>query len=221
MANNIYAKLAAIQSELFVPKGKKNEFGGFNYRSCEDILKEVKPLVAKNKCALFITNRIVQDGDRTYVEAVVRLADTESDGVVEVTAQAREPAVKKGMDEMQVTGATSSYARKYALAGLFCIDNEKDADTMDNREEGRQPPSPPPVRRQVAKPSPSQRRSLGADAWAACQEKYSGMSADEVKAIFEMSIRSALDINEDVKVSSKDITDDQWRKVIDFLAKAA
>lgn len=129
---SIYEKLANIQNALFVPKGQKNNFGGYNYRTCEDIMKQVKPLCAENKCVLFITNDLVDVDGRVYVKATARLVDTEDGTSVESTAHAREEETKKGMDGSQITGASSSYARKYALAGLFCIDNEKDSDATNN-----------------------------------------------------------------------------------------
>jgi len=127
----IYEKLAKIQSELFVPKDNRNDFGKYNYRSCEDILKTVKPLCEKNKCVLYITNGIVEIGGRVYVEAICHLYDLEDASEIVSTAHAREEADKKGMDGSQITGSCSSYARKYALAGLFCIDNEKDSDATN------------------------------------------------------------------------------------------
>lgn len=210
MADNIYAKLQAIQSELFVPKGKKNEFGGFNYRSCEDILKVLKPLLTKHKCALFLNNRVISAGDRTYVDVTATLADCEGSGTIEVTAQAREPMSKKGMDEMQVTGAASSYARKYALAGLLCIDNEKDADTMDNRDEGS--PS--------AKVPAAKQANPGREAWSLFKVKYSEMDDAELKLAFANAIKEALGMKADANVSTKDITSSQWVKVIDHIRAA-
>lgn len=215
MAKNIYGKLADIQSELFVPKGKKNEFGGFVYRSCEDILKQVKPLVAKNGCALFINNKTVAIGDRTYVEAEVTLYDTEANGHITVTAQAREPLSKKGMDEMQVTGATSSYARKYALAGMFCIDNEKDADDMDNRGEGQRPSKP------AAKPvaaKPTAKLTTAQQAWYSFKEKTANMSDEARVEAWGILIRETLAIPAEQKLSTKTLTEDQWKKIIAAIA---
>lgn len=131
MAKEILRKLQSIQAELFVPKGQKNSFGGYNYRSCEDILKTVKPLVEKQNCVLHITNKLEHIGEFNYVEATVYLTDIETGDFVLSTAHAREEATKKGMDGSQISGSSSSYARKYALAGLFCIDNEKDSDATN------------------------------------------------------------------------------------------
>ena len=122
-----YEKLVAIQSDLKAPKGQKNTFGGYKYRSCEDILEAVKPLLAREGLVLNITDEIVLVGDRYYVKATATITNgTETQTAI---AWAREADSKKGMDPSQVTGATSSYARKYALNGLFCIDDTKDPDT--------------------------------------------------------------------------------------------
>lgn len=132
---NIYEKLLEIQAELKAPKNQRNTFGGYNYRSCEDILEAVKPITKKNKTVLIVTDEIVLMGDRHYIAATAVLSDTESEGAVKAVAYAREPEVKKGMDSSQITGAASSYARKYALNGLFAIDDNKDSDTDENTAE--------------------------------------------------------------------------------------
>lgn len=139
----IYQKLAEIQKELFVPKGQTNSFGKYNYRSCEDILKAVKPICDKSGCVLMITNDLISIGDRIYVKATAMLTDIESGEHIESTAHAREEAEKKGMDGSQITGAASSYARKYALAGLFCIDNEADSDATNThgKDEAKEAPN--------------------------------------------------------------------------------
>ena len=120
--------LLEIQKKLIVPKNQFNNFGKYNYRSCEDILEAVKPLLGD--LILTITDEIVLIGDRYYVKATVKL--TEGARSIEVSAYARETQIKKGMDEAQITGSASSYARKYALNGLFLIDDTKDFDTQDN-----------------------------------------------------------------------------------------
>ena len=130
--------LATIQAELNAPKNQRNSFGGYNYRSCEDILEAVKPLLAKTKTTLTITDEIVCVGARYYIKATATL--TSNDGeIVSASAYAREAESKKGMDEAQVTGATSSYARKYALNGLFAIDDNKDADTINTHGKAEEP----------------------------------------------------------------------------------
>lgn len=123
-------RVGDIQHKLKAPKGQYNSFGKYNYRSCEDILESVKPLLKEHNLALLIDDEIVQIGERYYVKATAKITDGRE--CVSATAYAREPDTKKGMDESQITGATSSYARKYALNALLCIDDTKDADTMDN-----------------------------------------------------------------------------------------
>lgn len=120
-------KLMRIQSKLKAPKGQRNSFGNYNYRSCEDILEAVKPLLAEEDCTLTLSDEVKLIGDRYYIEATATLRSG-NEGI-QVSAYAREEQAKKGMDSAQVTGATSSYARKYALNGLFCIDDTKDPDT--------------------------------------------------------------------------------------------
>lgn len=134
---NIYEKLAKIQSRLKVPKNQYNNFGKYSYRSLEDIQEAVKPLLSDTKTVLIITDSVEQIGSRFYLTATASLHDCEGDntGCIQVQARAREAETKKGMDESQITGAASSYARKYALNGLFALDDNKDADHGDNRPE--------------------------------------------------------------------------------------
>ena len=129
---SIIKKLQAIQSELEVPKSQYNSFGEYYYRSCEDILKAVKPLCEKQGCTLTISDEMVFIGDRYYVKATATLTD--GDSSVSTSACARETLEKKKMDAAQITGSTSSYARKYALNGLFCLDDVKDADHNGKEE---------------------------------------------------------------------------------------
>jgi len=169
---SIVMKLMNIQSELKAPKNQKNSFGNYNYRSCEDILEAVKPLLLKYKCILTLSDEIifhqsnsepklievpskkgtdyqVIGGDRVYIKATAILSDINevADGnnrnVILVTAEARESQNKKGMDDSQITGAASSYARKYALNGLFAIDDTKDADSQNNTATGQKPATKP------------------------------------------------------------------------------
>lgn len=126
--------LRNIQAELKAPKGQYNKFGKYNYRSCEDILEAVKPLLAKNNAQLTLTDDIVIVGDRVYVKAVATLLDN-GGNTESVSAFAREPVAQAGMSDSQLTGTASSYARKYALNGLFLIDDTKDADTDQYHEQ--------------------------------------------------------------------------------------
>lgn len=130
-ADNIRQKLQWIQSSLKAPKGQTNKFGGYNYRSAEDILNAVKPLLNVWDCSLVINDEIVEFEGRVYVKANASLVDSNSEEVITAQAFAREAFTKKGMDEAQITGSTSSYARKYALNGLFAIDDTKDADATN------------------------------------------------------------------------------------------
>lgn len=131
----IYERLINVQSELKAPKGNYNSFGKYKYRSCEDILEAVKPLLKKYGLVLTLTDDVMECGGRIYIRATATLTDIETSEQIHNTALAREAADKKGMDESQVTGTASSYARKYALNGLFCIDDTKDADTDEYKRQ--------------------------------------------------------------------------------------
>ncbi len=164
---NIYSKLSNIQQELKAPKGQRNDFGKYNYRSCEDILEAVKPICAKNKTTLVLSDELIVLGDSTpieyketyydkdlkrenvrtivtgnqryYIKATATIYDIESGEEISNTAYAREEENKKGMDGSQITGTASSYARKYALNGLFNIDDTKDVDTNEYHKQTNKP----------------------------------------------------------------------------------
>lgn len=127
----VFEKLAAIQAKLKAPKSQFNKFGGYNYRKAEDILEAVKPLLAEYGCLLNCTDELLLIGDRYYIKATAIITCIEDGSQVQTTAYAREEEEKKGMDGSQVTGASSSYARKYALNGLLCIDDTADSDTTN------------------------------------------------------------------------------------------
>lgn len=129
----MHEKITKIQAELKAPKGQFNKFGGYHYRSCEDILQAAKPLCNGEGLTLHLQDEIVEVGSRIYVKATAWVSDGE--GKVECVAFAREGETKKGMDEAQITGAASSYARKYALNGLFAIDDAKDSDTSEHAKQ--------------------------------------------------------------------------------------
>ena len=133
---SVWTKLAAIQTALKAPKGQENKFGGYRYRSCEDILEAVKPLLAAQGAVVQLSDTLELVGQRYYIKATASLIDTDTGEAASVTAWAREAESRKGMDDSQVTGSASSYARKYALNGLLAIDDTRDADTMDNRDTG-------------------------------------------------------------------------------------
>lgn len=167
-------ELVYIQSHLKAPKKQFNKFGGYAFRNCEDILEAVKPLLKETNCVLTISDEIVQVADRIYVKATATLI-TPSGVEYKNTAFAREPASKKGMDDSQVTGTASSYSRKYALNGLFCIDDTKDADTLNVS-----PEYTAPVQAQSFPPQQSSVVGMKQvlDEIAACQ------STDALKAIW-------------------------------------
>lgn len=133
----ILEKLNVIQSKLKAPKGQYNKFGNYAYRSCEDILEALKPLLAQTKTVLTLRDDIEFIGDRYYLRAICTLHDAESGEKIENAAYARETDTKKGMDAAQITGSVSSYARKYALNGLFAIDDTKDSDTNENYKQAQ------------------------------------------------------------------------------------
>ncbi len=145
----LHEKLLAIQTKLKAPKGQYNKFGNFNYRSAEDILEAVKPLNAEQGVLLTITDEIKEVGGRIYVAATATVSDGTDE--LKVSAFAREPENKKGMDESQITGATSSYARKYALNGLYAIDDNKDADTDEHKQQQENAPKKQQAQKQQQK----------------------------------------------------------------------
>ena len=189
---NIYEKLLNLQQELKAPKTQYNDFGKYNYRNAEDILEVAKPLCAKYKVLLFLSDTINNIGNRNYVETTATLIDIEkSEDKIIVTASAREEETKKGMDGSQITGASSSYARKYALNGLFDIDDTKDSDTTNTGES-----SPP----QTAKKTVSQP--------AKEPVKRLPMTLPDAEAM------TAKMGNKDVKF--KDLTDEQLAKLTEY-----
>lgn len=169
--------LKLIQSELKAPKGQYNSFGKYKYRSCEDILEAVKPLLAKHNAALTLSDELVMIGDRYYIKATATLSVAVGSDV-STTAYAREDESKKGMDGSQVTGTASSYARKYALNGLFCIDDTKDSDTEENHNEQQA------RARQAQDKSTTQRTEINnptaADIEALAAEAAQNLNADKV-----------------------------------------
>ena len=145
-------ELIDIQNELKVPKGQYNNFGKYKYRSCEDILESVKPLCFKHGCMLTLTDNLVHVGDRYYIRATASIMNKEG-VVIEADGWAREAEKRSGMDESQLTGTASSYARKYALNALFCIDDTKDADALNDHAGYTQPSSASAEPAKAATPS--------------------------------------------------------------------
>lgn len=144
---NIYEKLANVQASLKAPKGQYNSFGKYKYRSCEDIVESVKPLLKTWGLLLTLSDELVNFSDRFYVKATATIIDIAEGKSISVSAFAREEETKKGMDNSQVTGASSSYARKYALNGLFAIDDTKDSDATNTH--GKEQPEQPKQTKQA------------------------------------------------------------------------
>lgn len=151
---SLTTKLMMIQSELKAPKNQRNNFGKYNYRNCEDILNALKPHLMKYKCVVLLTDELGLIGDRFYIKATAKLVDAESNNTISVNAYAREEETKKGMDSSQITGSASSYARKYALNGLFAIDDTKDSDYTN--QFGKEPQTPQPQYQAPPKQEPPQ-----------------------------------------------------------------
>lgn len=168
-------RVIAVQSQLKAPKNQRNDFGGYNYRNCEDILEAVKPLLKAEGLYLTITDDIVVLGDRFYVKATATLSDGERS--LSNQAFAREEATKKGMDGSQVTGAASSYARKYALNGLLAIDDTKDADTLNNGKDSKASGKAKATAPTPAIPAPDKAAVIAA--------VYAAQTEEEVVAIYK------------------------------------
>lgn len=198
MGKNILKKLVTIQSKLKAPKGQYNSFGKYNYRSCEDILENARPLANENNCVIVINDDIKEVSGRYYVEATATLFDADSGEEISAKAMAREPENKKGNDESQITGASSSYARKYALSALFALDDTKDADTMDNRE---------PSKKQVSKPATDEKHKLLTNVF----NKMKSLKATNADIIHIMEDKFN-------KTSSKDLTLDEVKDLEKNLA---
>lgn len=202
MKTELHKKLWAIQQTLNAPKGQYNKFGGYSYRSAEDILEAVKPLL--QNVTLMVSDEIVLIGDRYYVKATATLSDGEDS--ISATAFAREEKEQKGMTAGQLTGATSSYARKYALNGLFCIDDAKDLDTdayakqtgQQPRQQKNQPKQQP--QQQKAPPNPDEVLARFCDAAA---------KAPDAKALRDIFAKcwKLLPENSEQRVKAKDVYD--------------
>ena len=167
---SIYGKLSRIQTELKAPKGQTNAFGKYKYRSCEDIMEALKPHLAENYLAIILSDELVNIGDRYYIKASATLTNGKEE--ITNTAYAREEESKKGMDGSQVTGASSSYARKYALNGLLAIDDTKDSDTTNTH--GKATPQTPQEATQasVTRDNPLTNEFIGEDEINALQGEF-------------------------------------------------
>ena len=153
----VYEKLLQVQKNLKAPKDQYNSFGKYKYRSCEGILEGLKPVLDEFKATVVISDSLELIGERYYVKATAQFIDTESGEKIENSAYSRESFDKKGMDESQITGASSSYARKYALNGLFLIDDTKDADTDEYKEQQNDSTKKTAKTKETAKPNETQK----------------------------------------------------------------
>ena len=210
-------KLAAIQQELKAPKNQRNNFGGYNYRSAEDILEAVKPLAIKYGAVVHLSDEVMQVGDRIYVRAHVSLFDMDDIGnSISSYALAREEETKKGMDGSQITGAASSYARKYALNGMFAIDDTKDSDaTNDHGKVGKPQSTASDIlgggQPKPSKPAPSSKYKTAWNKYAN-MEQNAGVERDVLAANFKK-----LCVEQTGKANSTQYTDADWDKVIEFI----
>lgn len=203
----IYAALMAVQSELKAPKGQKNTFGNYSYRSAEDILEAVKPLLKANGLYLNIADTVELIGDRYYIKATVKVVDIATGESESSTAYAREQAEKKGMDVAQVTGATSSYARKYALNALFGIDDTKDADTDEYARTGQSW-----AREEQAKAQPPEPTQTG------IHEAMKELTAEMQRIHASKKEVAVVCMKLFGKDSSRELTEEQLRKLTSCLA---
>lgn len=200
---NIFEKLQAVQSELKAPKGQYNSFGKYHYRSCEDILEALKPVLAKHKAAVIVGDEVVQIGDRYYIKATARFYDTEGTDSVVNTAWARESDDKKGMDSSQITGTASSYARKYALNGLFLIDDTKDADTDEHHN-------------QTSAAKPVEDSKITRIAKMKLEMERTGISAKTILAKYKIQATE-----DTIEKNLAKLSDEQYRDAMETFARTA
>lgn len=205
----LYGRLRCVQRDLKAPKNQYNSFGKYRYRSCEDILEGVKPILQEYGCAIVLSDTIEQIGDRFYVKATATFYDCETGESVSNTAYARESDDKKGMDSSQITGTASSYARKYALNGLLLIDDTKDADTDENRNEttGR-------ARSEAAK------NGMATKEQNALESANQIISEKDVLVLKEMMQKKGIDPNQKWKGKElSELTNAEWVQAVNWLEK--
>lgn len=205
----LYGRLRCVQRDLKAPKNQYNSFGKYRYRSCEDILEGVKPILQEYGCAIVLSDTIEQIGDRFYVKATATFYDCDTGESVSNTAYARESDDKKGMDASQITGTASSYARKYALNGLLLIDDTKDADTDENRNEQN-----------------GRARSEAAKKGQATKEQNAADSANKVidekslNVLKELMQKKGIDPNQKFKGKElSELTNAEWVQAVNWLEK--
>lgn len=205
----LYGRLRCVQRDLKAPKNQYNSFGKYRYRSCEDILEGVKPILQEYGCSIVLSDTIEQIGDRFYVKATATFYDCVTGESVSNTAYARESDDKKGMDASQITGTASSYARKYALNGLLLIDDTKDADTDENHNEqtGR-------ARSEAAKKGQATKEQNAADSANKIIDEKS------LNILKELMQKKGIDPNQKWKGKElKDLTNAEWVQAVNWLEK--
>lgn len=220
MEGEIIAKLAAVQSKLKAPKGQFNKFGGYSYRSAEDILEAVKPILLEAGAAIVIEDEMAEVSGRIYVKATATFHACGA--MVHATAYAREEETKKGMDAAQITGSASSYARKYALNGLLLIDDTKDPDTRDNREPEAKPARPEPAKPEApkrAEPKPADRlltpdEITGLGKWAEAHHKdaLEAVLADWGRGVDTLMLSEKPALVKAVKAAAKELGEKEGGK---------
>lgn len=216
---SIYEKLQIIQSELKAPKNQYNSFGKYKYRSCEDIQEGVKPLLEKTKTALTVSDEIIVVGERYYIKATATLHDSESEGKVVNIAYAREEESKKGMDGSQVTGASSSYARKYALNGLFCIDDTRDGDSTNAGNSGAKKGNVKPSNKPAQASQPTE-AEMAAQQQEIASQKIGQAKINTIKSELRRTGVSEKAILDRYKVEEiKDMTEELFAKAMTALEK--
>ena len=205
----LYGRLRCVQRDLKAPKNQYNSFGKYRYRSCEDILEGVKPILQEYGCAIVLSDTIEQIGDRFYVKATATFYDCDTGESVSNTAYARESDDKKGMDASQITGTASSYARKYALNGLLLIDDTKDADTDENRNEttGR-------ARSEAAK------KGMATKEQNALESANQIINEKDVLVLKELMQKKGIDPNQKWKGKElSELTNAEWVQAVNWLDK--
>lgn len=208
---SVYVKLMNVQQELKAPKSQYNSFGKYSYRNCEDILEAAKPILSKNNSLILLNDNVKQIGDRFYIEATVTFVDTESGERIEVNALAREDEAKKGMDLAQVTGSTSSYARKYALNGLLSIDDSKDSDFTNTHDKDNTSKTNENATGAQEQPSKSNNTNTISEAR---QKRLFAISKGNANVVKEVLMKHGYTSSKDIKTSEYDAICDEVAKKV-------
>ncbi|MDE5801881.1 MAG: ERF family protein [Lachnospiraceae bacterium] len=220
---NVWQKLLYVQKNLKAPKGQYNRFGEYHYRSCEDIQEALKPLLGDVGAVLLLNDEIVQQGDRYYIKAAAMFLDVESGESVSNTAYARECDSRPKMDTAQITGSCSSYARKYALNGLFCIDDSRDPDTMDNSGTGQQERKELPREKKAPRQQVPKEPQQGVQRQQAAGRKPQTVSDEHLLMLEDEARRTGTELT---KVCSRygvssisELTEEQYRRAMSAFSK--